>query len=225
MRIEARLETHPQADRRGTPRRELRLQLDSLAANNKRSNVTVLDISQTGMLMQTSSRLSPGDSLQIELPEAGPQAAEVIWTSGEFVGCRFAEPLSSAALSAARLRSEPADAVGERPDASRESETFGARLRRLRQHHDLTQAALARLLNVTKLSVWKWERGHARPRQAALEALGRTFAVSPSELLLGHAAAAATQPQEISDVIDECKDRIASHLGTTSDKVEITVKL
>lgn len=192
-------------------------------------------MSQTGLLLQTSLKLTAGETLQINLPHAGFQAADVIWASGEFVGCRFAEPLSSATLSAAQLRSQPAGAVGSISRAAIEREpaaddSFGARVRRLREQYNLSQASLAQLLGVSKLSVWKWERNDARPRRATTEALAKLFAVSERDMLLGAPAreAGAGRSDDLGglvELIDECKARIAAHLGTTTDKVEITVSL
>ena len=235
MRIQGRLETRPQADRREAPRRELHLRLTSIAGPRAASNVTVLDLSQTGLLLQTSTRLTAGETLQINLPHAGFQAAEVVWISGEFVGCRFARPISSAAVSAAQLRSEPSAAVRSVSRAAIESappadDSFGARLRRLRSQYNLSQTALAKLVNVTKLSVWKWERDDAHPRPATVTALANLFAVSEAELLTGTSASAGThadtsEPEGLAELVEECKARIAGHLGTTTDKVEITVSL
>jgi transcriptional regulator with XRE-family HTH domain len=234
MRIEGRLETRPQGDRREAPRRELHLRLTSLNGKRVAANVIVVEMSQTGLLLQTSTHLNPGEAVQINLPHSGFQAAEVFWASGEFVGCRFAEPISSATLSAAQLRSQPAGAVGSISRAAIESssvenDSFGARLRRLREQYNLSQASLAQLLDVSKLSVWKWERGDARPRRATMDALAKLFAVTERDMLLGAPAQAsdtsASDPGGLTGLIDECKARIAAHLGTTTDKVEITVRL
>jgi transcriptional regulator with XRE-family HTH domain len=239
MRIEGRLETRPQGDRRDSSRKELHLRLTSIAGHRAASNVTVLDLSQTGVLLQTSARLAAGETLQINLPHAGFRAAQVVWTSGEFVGCRFEQPISSAAISAAQLRSEPSAAVRSVSRAAIESgaaagDGFGARLRRLRSQYNLSQSALAKLVNVTKLSVWKWEHGDVRPRPGTVAALANLFAVSESELLGGAppppdqpAAQSGLEsaPEGLAEIIDGCKATIAAHLGTTSDKVEITVNL
>ena len=82
MRIEGRLDALPQDDRRTTARRELRLRVASLAGESAAANVVVLDLSQTGLLLETSARMATGESLQIDLPHAGLQTAEVVWTSG-----------------------------------------------------------------------------------------------------------------------------------------------
>jgi transcriptional regulator with XRE-family HTH domain len=240
MRIEGRLETRPQGDRRAAPRRELHLRLTSIAGQRTAANVTVLDLSQAGLLLQTSTRLTAGETVQINLPHAGFQAAEVVWISGAFVGCRFERPISSAAVSAAQLRSEPSAAVRSVSRAAIESgaavdESFGARLRRLRSQYSLSQAALARLLNVTKLSVWKWERGDVHPRAATASAIADLFAVSTDELLTGRllpmSEGAARNdeepgaPESLATLVEECRARIAAHLGTTADKVRISLTL
>jgi PilZ domain-containing protein len=69
--------------------------------------VTVRDISLTGMLLETSTAMLVGASFEVELPHAGTVGAVVVWNSGEFYGCEFEDPISVAALSAARLQSEP----------------------------------------------------------------------------------------------------------------------
>ena len=240
MRIEARLETRPQGDRRLAPRRELHLRLTTLSGQQTASNVTVLDLSSTGLLLQTSMHLAAGETLQINLPHAGFQAAEVVWTSGRFVGCRFTKRISSAAISAAQLRSGPSAAVKSVSRAAIRSDlaahdSLGARVRRLRAQYNLSQSALAKLLNVTKLSVWKWERGDVHPRPRTVAALADLFAVTESELLTGRPGsepemvangdAAVNATEGLAEIVEECKARIAAHLGTTSEKVGITVNL
>lgn len=171
--------------------------------------------------------------MQINLPHSGFHAVEVVWASGEFVGCRFAEPVSTATLSAAQLRSQPAGAVGSISRAAIESrpvevDSFGARLRRLREQYNLSQATLAKLLGVSKLSIWKWERDDVRPRRATMDALAKLFAVSERDMLLGASTHTTEPPSELrglTELINECKARIAVHLGTTTDKVDITVSL
>jgi transcriptional regulator with XRE-family HTH domain len=240
MRIQGRLETRPQGDRRSAPRRELHLRLTSIAGKRAAANVVVHDLSQTGLLLQTTMHLAVGDSLQINLPHAGFRAAQVVWISGEFVGCRFEEPISVATVSAAQLRSETAGAVGSvsraaLESASAQNDSLGSRLRRLREQYNLSQVSLARLLDVSKLSVWKWERNDVRPRPATVAALAKLFAVSESELLVGAPArqprsagaigAEAEGPATLGALVDECKSRLAAQLGTTPDKVQITVNL
>jgi hypothetical protein len=67
----------------------------------------IYNLSRGGLLLETAVLLNAGDMLVFDLPEAGAIAAEVIWARDGFAGCKFEHPLAQAAVSAARLRSEP----------------------------------------------------------------------------------------------------------------------
>jgi hypothetical protein len=102
-------ERPPASDRRRTVRRALKL---GVVAGEGGDLVTILDLSLTGALLETSVPMLVGASFEVELPQAGTVEASVIWNSGEYYGCQFALPISPAALSAALLQAEaaPADA-------------------------------------------------------------------------------------------------------------------
>jgi len=117
MMISARLQITPAADRRGWTRRSLSLG-SSLQATGE--DVTVHDVSATGMLIETAAELSILDDLEIELPEVGLTPAIVTWTSGSFYGCQFKKRISQAAISAALLRSPPAAAGNSAGQVQRE---------------------------------------------------------------------------------------------------------
>jgi hypothetical protein len=90
-------------DRRRSARRALRL---GAAAGDSGELVTILDLSLTGALLETSVSMLVGAVFEIELPHAGMVEASVIWNSGEYYGCQFALPISPAALSAAQLQAD-----------------------------------------------------------------------------------------------------------------------
>jgi len=110
MSMTAYFEERPPApDRRRSVRRALKLGV--LAGDGE--PVTILDLSLTGALLETSVPMLVGASFEVELPQAGTIEATVIWNSGEYYGCQFELPISPAALSAALLQAEaapPADA-------------------------------------------------------------------------------------------------------------------
>ncbi|WP_395622461.1 PilZ domain-containing protein [Sphingomonas daechungensis] len=117
MTIQARLETLKTTSRRTSPRRKL-----SLSASLPSSGMPVVihDISTTGVLLQTAAKLEPFDDFEIDLPEIGATSAFVVWNSGEYFGCEFANPVSRAAVSAALLRSpivQPDTAVAVEEDS------------------------------------------------------------------------------------------------------------
>lgn len=97
-------------ERRVSSRRALRLDIQGDGAAHGAAQVTIHDLSLTGVLIETSTPLASGETFEVDLPQAGKVEASVVWSSGEFYGCEFIEPISTAALSAALLRSPPRDA-------------------------------------------------------------------------------------------------------------------
>jgi hypothetical protein len=97
--------TQPE-ERRSSGRRTLRLQLPAVAGPDA-SGALVYNLSERGLLLETAATLRQGDLIIVELPEAGAVAAEVIWARDGFAGCEFATRLTTAAVSAALLRSDP----------------------------------------------------------------------------------------------------------------------
>jgi hypothetical protein len=105
--LRARLESPGlSSNRRGASRRKLNLALET-SDDIGSINVTILDLSTTGLLLETSGSLAVGESFDLHLPDAVDTRATVKWSSGCFFGCQFKEPLSTAAVSAALLRSPP----------------------------------------------------------------------------------------------------------------------
>jgi hypothetical protein len=98
------------ASRRGRPRRTLHLRAQETASLGG-AEVIILDISTTGLLLQTSGELSADETIALELPGAAPVSATVKWSSGQYHGCEFAAPVSDAFVSAALLRSPPEPAA------------------------------------------------------------------------------------------------------------------
>lgn len=89
-------------NRRYTSRRALRLQS---AVSDRGIEVVIHDLSLTGMLVETPQELCRGETLFVDLPERGPTAASVVWSSGRFHGCAFEQSIPNSAISAALLRS------------------------------------------------------------------------------------------------------------------------
>src|SRR4051794_13317591 len=92
-------------DRRGSARRALQLEVES--QGHGKARVTIHDLSLTGVLIETSTPLTAGEAFEVDLLQAGKVEASVVWSSGEFYGCQFTAPISTAALGAALLRSPP----------------------------------------------------------------------------------------------------------------------
>lgn len=106
MSLRANLEIDSeQGERRSSHRRTLRLQAEGASGSSPETQVVIHDLSEEGLLVESPVPLATGDMLDVVIPEAGNAQAEVAWTSGRFYGCKFREKISTAAVSAALLRS------------------------------------------------------------------------------------------------------------------------
>ena len=99
------------ANRRGAVRRTLKLRVDS-AGEGTGTKVLIHNISEGGMLIETAARLSVGETLDLDLPHAGPTEARIVRSDGRYFGCRFVSGISTGSVSAALLRS-PAEQSSE----------------------------------------------------------------------------------------------------------------
>lgn len=106
MSLRAQLDTEPdKGERRSSRRRKLRLEAEGVSASSSQTQVVIHDLSEEGLLVESPIPLVTGELLEVVIPEAGSAQAEVTWDGGRFYGCKFKEPLSTAAVSAALLRS------------------------------------------------------------------------------------------------------------------------
>ncbi|WFL78951.1 helix-turn-helix domain-containing protein [Altererythrobacter arenosus] len=224
MALKAHLDTtfSTTDDNRGSDRRSLLLATSGSLPSGKDANVTVHNISQSGMLLETSLPLAEGSSILVDLPEAGEVEAKVVWGSGILFGCRFEGELNPAALSAAQLRASAPlppgvgqSAVGRRLTG----EVFGKRIEQMRKRRGLTLAEVAEVLGVSKPTVWAWEKGKARPVAERLPALAQVLGIDEAELV------SFREPPGISELLDTSRERIAESYGTTPDKVRIMIEL
>jgi transcriptional regulator with XRE-family HTH domain len=70
-------------------------------------------------------------------------------------------------------------------DPKRASAAFGERLRRLRNHHKLSQDALANATDIHPTAIGRMERGSREPRLTTILRLAHGLGVEPGELLDG----------------------------------------
>jgi transcriptional regulator with XRE-family HTH domain len=206
-------------ERAGGERRTLRLDTRSITGSGM-AEVRVHNLSETGMLLEGSVALQVGETLAVELPEAGLVPADVAWASGQFFGCQFAEPISASVISAAALydASRPARDEGQPLLPLRDG--FGAQLQRLRRERGLTLAQVADELEVSKPTVWAWEHDRSRPVESRIEALAAALGVGREELVAGSAA-----PDPLTQTIEAARLSIAGAAGASPDKVRIMIEL
>jgi len=245
MTIGARLETSDVANVRGYPRHLLHLSITTSKPSGPSVQALIHNISATGLLLESSANLEIGETIAILLPHREATTALVIWASDGLSGCRFTTPLSRSALSAALLQSAPArDRQFDRwpnyaghgegtPGSAETSETFGARLRRLRLARSFTLTDLAKAVGVSKPTLWKWENDVVRPRQKSLGMLRATLGLSERALLIGEwetveepatVPISPSLPSSFAASIEECKERIAQLAGTHANNVTITLR-
>lgn len=201
------------------PRRVLQLSVQGTRSSGAAANVTVHNISRSGLLFESSEALQVDERIDMELPEAGATAMRIVWASGGFFGCQFEQPLSSGALSAAQLRSIVNPGGGtDQAVPSVPHEPFHLRLQRLRKQSRFSLAQLAERLGVSKPTVWAWEQGRSRPIEARIEELARILGVTPADLL------PAENNAELALALERSKQIVASALGVSADMVRIIVE-
>ncbi len=222
MPIKGQIESFEQGEERQFERRELWLETSGSATDGTSTNVTIHNISQTGMLLETELDLTLGETLSVELPQAGTVSARIVWRSDALYGCRFDQELAAAVLSAAELQSEtrsPFTLGGPEARGSFGSGNFGKRIEQLRKARGMTLSDVAERLGVSKPTVWAWEKGKARPIEDRFPALARTLGVEEQEL---HGMAA---PQAGQEALYEARNLVANAFGLSEDRVRIFVEL
>lgn len=207
---------------RGAPRRTLRFLASGSLASGEATNVIVHNVSVTGLLLESRLALVEGETIVIDMPQAGPVPARVVWQSGTLTGCRFDVPVSAATLSAAQLQSAIDHEIEieappiPQPDSE---ESFGARLRRLRKARKLTLEQVALNLGVSKPTVWAWEQDKARPVDSRLAELADVLGAPLGEIQSNYDA------PPIADMIARARRQIAAAAGVAPARVRIMVEL
>lgn len=211
-------------NQRGAPRRALRLETSGTLSGGQDANVTLHNISAAGLLLETGLALAVGEEVTLDLPQAGPVTARILWRSESLYGGAFRAPLGAAALAAAQLQGLPVEQVPPPESASaapaRAPETLATRLGRLRREAGLTLADVAARLGVSKPTVWAWEKGKARPLPERIDAIAEALGVPPGEL-----AEANAPDADAGLVIEDCRNRIAEACNTTPGAVRIMIEL
>ncbi|GAA4771374.1 helix-turn-helix domain-containing protein [Novosphingobium ginsenosidimutans] len=224
MAIAGRIDPNPApetAPGERAQRRNLRLEVTG-ELNGSQANVTVHNISESGLLMETAQPLAVGEWFNLTLPEAGTVEAEVIWVSGQLHGCRFSAPVNRATLSASQLRGvvAPAAPEPERPVAPAPAgPTLGRRLAAARHARGMTLGQVASTLGVSRPTVWAWEQDRARPAPHRLGLLAACLGVEETALT-------GTEPNnQVTQLVEEARVKIAAAAGTLPTRVRILIEL
>jgi len=86
------------AERRGEERWRVRLGALRADPYDSPPDLTILNVSATGLLLQTEHALPAGLCLIVELPSSVPKFCKVVWRSGRLHGTAFSEPLAPSEL-------------------------------------------------------------------------------------------------------------------------------
>ena len=222
MTLRAHFESTSSAgERRGGMRRKLKLGAVGRRGSGAAAEVLIHDLSANGMLVETADALEVGEGIEVELPYGGVHRAKVVWSSGRYRGCQFADPLPPGTISAALLKGTPTRhgapaGRGQRFAAA----AFGPRVATLRAHKGMTIEQLARRLKVSRQAVWYWETGQRRPKPGIVSRIADQLEVSEAELL-----DVATALDDTPGDLRECKQQIAARLGLPIEKIKIIVEL
>jgi transcriptional regulator with XRE-family HTH domain len=239
MTIPVQFSSFANADqRRDNNRNDLRLLAEVALQQGPRGDIRIENISSSGLLLNTPLDITPGEIVTVYLPNMEERIAEVVWSSENFHGCRFADPLEEATLDAIRQRNEAFKSslsgvpLSEDGNSTAKGESFGDRLTRLRKAIDMKQIQLAEVVGVSKTTVWKWENDVVRPRNAAIRKLAAIFKTTEMVLLFGSEAQEAGIPAanneaqgDLQAVIATCKRNISRAAGTSEDRISITIAL
>jgi len=229
MTLQAQLESMRQSpDGRLQPRKKLRLLTEARSSHSGAVDVLILDISPTGMLVQSDLPLEQGETIEIELPRAGVRQAEIVWSSDKFFGCSFATPIASAAVSAALLKGLPGETVAPAtPGPSAPTAAFGKRLASLRGERGWSIEEVAVQLGVSRQAVWYWETGKRLPRARLVKRVAELFGVPQRTLLARQDMPEPIDPVGMADavgIIEDFRRRIAARLGFEKDKITISIE-
>lgn len=191
-------------NRRGAARRRLRLEALGTTPAGEGVEVFVHNLSESGLLLESAVELFAGDEIMVDLPAVGPTPAGVIWSSLGLYGCKFREPISAPALSAAQLRSsfERASPMSRTEAEGRHAPAVdGARVRELRLQLKVGVGEFASRIGVSRPTVWAWETGHRQPAQVRLAMIAKELNVEVVDILVKQrthpeSEVTATQPTE-----------------------------
>ena len=133
------------------------------------------------------------------------------------------------------------------------SSEFAQQLRSLREAQGLSIRALATLVGVSSVTIWKWEKGDSKPRPRLIPKLAQALHVSPGSLppragralepdvpidapkagsvdQAEHAApragdpAGSDHPEALAEVIARAKQMIAEASGTSPNSITILIE-
>ena len=197
--------------------------LDDLEDENKLTvPVIVKYISIGGVLLQAINSVDLAQNLTLRMPGIGSFCCSVVWRSDVLLGCTFDEELTPGIIAAAQLKGVPLNKVEQSSSASSVGQRVGPvglLLKNLRRQAGMTLEDVALALNVSKPTVWAWEKGKANPLPERLNAIAALFDVDVENL------SKRQKPTSNTEVIDYCRAQIAEVCGAEPAAVRIVIEV
>ena len=110
-------------------------------------------------------------------------------------------------------------------------EEWAQQLRALRMAQGLSVRVLAELVGVSKVTIWKWEKGNCRPSPRLITSLAKALDIPPTRLeaFTSRRGAQEENPEGLEeeplpDVIAKAKQMIADASGASPDNVTIVIE-
>ena len=72
------------------PRKRLRLSPHDMNAPGDQAQLIVHEISDSGLLLESTLPLVEGEQLDVVMPHEGARRVTIVWACGRYFGCRFA---------------------------------------------------------------------------------------------------------------------------------------
>lgn len=205
-------------------RHEVYLEIGGSDSNGRPYHFKLRNVSATGLLVESEQDFRIDEVLSFTLPETGVRDARVAWKSEGLFGCEFSEQLTEGSVAALRLKGQPSKEgclnklqVVLPP----KTEPLNELLARLRREAGLTLGDVATALNVSKPTVWAWERGKSRPLPERLEAISKLYDIAAEYLRDG----LGQDEDSARLVIEECRIRIAKACKTDPSAVRLMIEL
>ena len=223
MPIKAHLDqTQTSPENRQYERRNLMLETGGVLPGGASGNVTIHNISESGMLIETGLELGVGARLSVDLPHDASVPASVVWASDKLFGCKFERPIGLPALSAVQLKAGPALPVQVRQRTSPDARgiVLGKKLEQARKARRLTLAQVADELGVSKPTVWAWEKGKARPVEDRWPAIAKVLGLLPEEL-----SSAQIETGGVNELLQNSREAIAEALQIDAKQVRILIEI
>ena len=127
MSLPAEILTIATNDPRVAIRRTLRLQVNAQLSGDA-VKADILNLSENGLLIETTANLMIGEILLFDLPPAGITEATVIWTRGRLFGCEFQAALAKHVVSTALLRSSNERLGQDAAELAVDQDSFGVEI-------------------------------------------------------------------------------------------------